>query len=107
MSFYLVLCRFVVLRRVFILVALHYYYRAVTMFVTVLPVADTTCRCADKLNATEITAGVIARRVLKLLSGFGLSINGEHIYCGDYIYSGHSMTLISAYLVVKACKSTH
>lgn len=94
--------RFVVLRRVFILVGLHYYYRAVTMFVTVLPVADTTYRCADKLNTTEITAGIIAKRVLKLLSGFGLSINGEHIYCGDYIYSGHSMTLIMVYLVVKA-----
>jgi len=94
--------RFVVLRRVFILVGLHYYYRAITMFVTVMPVADTTYRCADKLNSTEITPGVIARRVLKLLSGFGLSINGEHIYCGDYIYSGHSMTLIMVYLVVKA-----
>ena len=92
------------LRRVFILVGLHYYYRAITMFVTVLPVADTTYRCADKLNSTEITPGVIARRVLKLLSGFGLSINGEHIYCGDYIYSGHSMTLIMVYLVVKACE---
>jgi len=94
--------RCVVLRRVFILVGLHYYYRAVTMFVTVLPVADPNYKCAPQKNATDITAGVIAQRVLKLLSGFGLSINGEHIYCGDYIYSGHSMTLIMVYLVVKA-----
>jgi len=94
--------RCVVLRRVFIMVGLHYYYRAITMFVTVLPVADEQYKCAPQLNSTEITAGVIATRVIKLLSGFGLSINGEHVYCGDYIYSGHTMTLVMGYLVVKA-----
>ena len=36
-----------------------------------------------------------------LLTGFGLSINGNHIYCGDYVYSGHSMILILWHLVTK------
>jgi hypothetical protein len=26
------------------------------------------------------------------------------VYCGDYIYSGHTMTLIMGYLVIKECK---
>ena len=31
----------------------------------------------------------------------GLSINGKHVYCGDYIYSGHTMTIIMACLIIK------
>lgn len=94
--------RCVVLRRVFVMVAFHYYYRAITMWITKLPVASTEYQCAPKLNSSEIDAAVIAKRVLKLLSGFGLSINGKHVYCGDYIYSGHTMTLIMGYLVIRA-----
>ena len=54
------------------------------MYITVLPKADPYYKCAPKLNVT--TTLEIAQRVLKLLSGMGLSINGQHIYCGDYIY---------------------
>ena len=75
------------------------------MFLTVLPVADTsylknTCMPASN----ETSPVVIAQRVLKLLSGMGLAINGKHVYCGDYIYSGHTMTLIMGYLVIRQCK---
>lgn len=97
--------RCVVLRRVFLLVAFHYYYRAITMWVTKLPVADERYKenvCAPQLNHSDITAALIAQRTLKLLSGFGLSINGKHVYCGDYIYSGHTMTLVMGYLVIRA-----
>ncbi len=90
--------RFVVLRRVFFLGGLHYFYRAVTMFVTVLPKPDTKYQCAPKVD--HLTFVIVLQRVVKLLSGFGLSINGEHIYCGDYIYSGHTMTLVMTYLIV-------
>ena len=72
------------------------------MYVTVLPKADPHYKCAPKLNETTVLE--IARRVLKLLSGMGLSINGQHIYCGDYIYSGHTMTLLMTYLIIKECK---
>ncbi len=90
--------RFVVLRRVFFLGGLHYFYRAITMFVTVLPKPNTEYICLPKSD--HLTFSVVALRVLKLLSGFGLSINGEHVFCGDYIYSGHTMTLVMTYLIV-------
>ena len=48
---------------------------------------------------------VILQRMLKLLSGAGLSINEQHVYCGDYIYSGHTMTLVMTFLIIKECES--
>jgi shingomyelin synthase len=94
--------RFIVYRRIFLLGGLHYFYRAITMVVTTLPVADKIYQeeiCRPQSNQT--TAFVIGQRVLKLISGMGLSINGQHVYCGDYIYSGHTMSLIMAYLIIK------
>ncbi|QQP40895.1 Phosphatidylcholine:ceramide cholinephosphotransferase 1like, partial [Caligus rogercresseyi] len=90
---------FIILRRIFLIIGIHYYYRAITMYITVLPKADPNYKCAPKLD--RMTFLEIAQRVLKLLSGMGLSINGQHIYCGDYIYSGHTMSLIMTYLVIK------
>lgn len=72
------------------------------MVLTILPVADEKYRdevCMPQSN--ETTALDIGRRVLKLVSGMGLSINGKHVYCGDYIYSGHTMTIIMACLIIK------
>ena len=38
------------------------------------------------------------------MSGGGLSIYGKHVYCGDYIFSGHTVTLTMGYLIIKQCK---
>ena len=91
--------RFIVFRRIFFLMGIHYYYRAITMYVTVLPKPDQDYICEPQLNQT--TSMDIFLRVAKLMSGMGLSINGKHVYCGDYIYSGHTMTLVMSYLVIK------
>ncbi|XP_055372147.1 phosphatidylcholine:ceramide cholinephosphotransferase 1-like [Condylostylus longicornis] len=91
--------RFIVMRRLFLILSLLYFMRSITMYVTVLPVASTTYYCSPKLNTT-VTATIIAKRVFQLISGFGLSINGKHTYCGDMIYSGHTVMLVLGYLVI-------
>ena len=77
------------------------------MCVTVLPKPDQNYFCSPTLedeNITTNTTRIIFERVLTLVSGGGLSMNGKHHYCGDYIYSGHTISLITAYLVIKECK---
>ncbi|CAH0545741.1 unnamed protein product [Brassicogethes aeneus] len=90
--------RFIVFRRIFLIMSLLYVYRAITMYVTVLPIASKTYPCSPKLNETSPL--IIAKRVVKLMSGFGLSVNGQHTYCGDFIYSGHTVILTFSYLIV-------
>uniref|UniRef100_A0A182PDW0 Uncharacterized protein n=1 Tax=Anopheles epiroticus TaxID=199890 RepID=A0A182PDW0_9DIPT len=90
--------RFIVMRRVFLLLSILYMMRSLTMYVTVLPVSSRTYYCSPKSNASS--AGVIVKRAFQLISGMGLSINGKQIYCGDYIYSGHTVTLVLGYLVI-------
>lgn len=72
------------------------------MYVTVLPVSSTKYYCSPKSNGTTIA--VVSKRVFQLMSGFGLSINGKHTYCGDYIYSGHTVMLVLGYLVMAECE---
>lgn len=74
------------------------------MYVTVLPISNPAYFCSPKSNTT--TALDIAKRSLYLLSGFGLSINGKHVYCGDFIYSGHTVMLVLGYLIIVECKFT-
>jgi shingomyelin synthase len=78
-----------------------YMMRSVTMYVTVLPIASKTYYCSPKANNTNPL--LVTKRVLQLISGFGLSINGKHTYCGDYIYSGHTVVLVLSYLIIKEC----
>lgn len=90
------------MRRVFLMMSILYFLRSITMYVTVLPVSSTTYYCSPKSNATTVM--IVAKRTFQLLSGFGLSINGKHTYCGDYIYSGHTVMLVLGYLVITECK---
>jgi len=88
--------RLVILRRVCLLLGLLYMYRAVTMFVTVLPKPDPTYECAAQLNETTFT--VVVLRVLKIVSGGGLTLSGSYVFCGDYIFSGHTVILTMGYM---------
>jgi shingomyelin synthase len=60
--------RFIVLRRVLVLVGLLYMYRAVTMWVTAMPKADPNYECAPKFGAA-LTFGEIMKRVIKICTG--------------------------------------
>jgi len=103
----IVLChkhRWIIIRRICLIVGLLYMYRAVTMLVTNLPSADENYKCDPKLNTTLSSVQVV-QRVVKIISGFGLSINGQHVYCGDFIFSGHTMILVLCYLII--CEYTH
>merc|ERR1712029_568479 len=91
--------RLIVLRRIWLLLGVLYYYRAMTFFVTVLPKSDETYECMDVSNETSVMDYV--KRVITISSGGGLSINGKHIYCGDYIFSGHTVIFVMAYLCIK------
>lgn len=91
--------RCILIRRICVIVGLLYGYRAITMIVTVLPSANAEYHCDVQLNHT-ISSGEVVHRVLKIMSGFGLSINGQHVYCGDFIFSGHTMILILCYLII-------
>ena len=94
--------RFILLRRIFFLLGLLYFYRSVTIFVTVLPKSDPRYPCSEK--AGNITALLVVNRVVQILSGGGLSINGKHVYCGDYMFSGHTVVFVMAYLCIKQCE---
>ena len=71
---------------------------------TVLPKSDAGYQCTEKAGRENITALLIVNRVVTILSGGGLSINGKHVYCGDYIFSGHTVIFVMAYLCIKQCK---
>ena len=91
--------RTIVARRVCLLVGLHHFYRAVTLFVTVLPSRNKNFYCDAKSN--NITMLAILKWFVKLASGFGLALDGNSMYCGDYIYSGHTVILILSYLIIQ------
>jgi shingomyelin synthase len=96
--------RFIILRRYFLMLAVLFLMRALTMFVTVLPISSDTYFCSPKLEDTPLTPAIVIDRALGLLSGFGLPIYGKQTFCGDSIYSGHTVMLIMFYLLFTECK---
>lgn len=95
--------RFIILRRLFLMLSLLYFMRSITMFVTVLPVSSLTYVCSEQKSFTD--PAEVMRRSLSLFFGMGLTINGRHVYCGDYIYSGHTTILVMSYLMISEYSS--
>ncbi|XP_037533176.1 phosphatidylcholine:ceramide cholinephosphotransferase 2-like [Nematolebias whitei] len=85
-------------RRCFFLIGTLYMYRCVTMYITTLPVPGKHMVCAPKLYSDS--TGKIWR-ILRLISGGGLSMTGSHLMCGDFLYSGHTVMLTLSYLFIK------
>ncbi|KAI6224417.1 hypothetical protein M3Y99_01398500 [Aphelenchoides fujianensis] len=93
-------------RRIATIGALLYLGRCVTMFVTRLPKADPNYYCSPKLNPENRTMIEVFWRALRILSSVGLAINGNEnlSLCGDYIYSGHTVVLVTCYLFIRECE---
>ncbi|XP_043917248.1 phosphatidylcholine:ceramide cholinephosphotransferase 2 [Protopterus annectens] len=85
-------------RRFFFIMGTLYLYRCITMYVTTLPVPGMHFKCAPKLHGDSEAK---IQRVIKLVSGGGLSITGSHIMCGDFLFSGHTVILTITYLFIK------
>ncbi|XP_010639907.1 phosphatidylcholine:ceramide cholinephosphotransferase 2 [Fukomys damarensis] len=88
-------------RRFFFLLGTLYLYRCITMYVTTLPVPGMHIQCAPKLNGDSQAK---VQRILRLISGGGLSITGSHALCGDFLFSGHTVTMTLLYLFIKECE---
>jgi len=91
--------RSIILRRLFFMIGLMYYYRAITMSITVLPKPDQHWAC-PKQN-TSLTIQDVWSKLVRVAGDGGISLGDKQQFCGDYIFSGHTMVLIIAYLIVK------
>jgi len=103
--------RVIIFRRLCVIMGILYLFRAICMISTVLPRANLNYYCSPQLfnssdpdshrvSTMEYTK-IIFSRVFHMLVGFGLSINGKHNYCGDYLYSGHTVSLTVTYLFLR------
>ena len=96
--------RMIVFRRIFIMMGLLYFYRSITLYITALPKPDPNYPCAPKLNHT-ITFSELMSRVIQIAAGGGLSLGGAQVYCGDFIFSGHTLVLMMSFFVIRECKN--
>lgn len=91
--------RVILFRRLCLLLGVIYLLRAISMSCTQVPlISESTDYCAERMSDEQRSSwsayiSEIFRRVFHMLLGFGLSINGKHDYCGDYIFSGHTVIL--------------
>jgi hypothetical protein len=85
-----------ILRRFSVICASVFLLRCATMFATALSVPGRHVTCDVKELGSHAEK---LRHVGRLISGFGMSINGVRT-CGDYMFSGHTafMTLFSFFI---------
>jgi len=97
--------RSIILRRLCFLLGLMYTYRALTFFVTSLPKSDPLYHCDPKYrhnnNNETIPFVTMIVRVSRIVAGGGISVFHNQVYCGDFIFSGHTMILVTSYLTLK------
>nr|XP_046920698.1 phosphatidylcholine:ceramide cholinephosphotransferase 1-like [Dermatophagoides farinae] len=99
--------RSTILRRICIIMGIIYFFRALCLASTQLPLASKNYYCSPQLknssqyeNITSLQfIEIIVSRVFYMSLGMGLSINGHHTFCGDYIFSGHTVILVLTYLI--------
>lgn len=91
--------RLVILRRYAFIVGTMYVYRAGTSLVTSLPVPGWHIVCQAKYNTTTDGAAVVLKQTVKTFSGGGMQMtNDPRLACGGYIFSGHTMIILTSLL---------
>ncbi len=85
--------RSIVLRRFFFLLSLLFSLRLVTMNATVLPVSDGTLYHCDAKNR-PIILSILLSRFAEMASRLGLWLREDIQYCGNFVYSGHTVLLV-------------
>lgn len=73
-----------------------FLYRGFLMYMTLLPRPSKSLNCEYVI---ERRSQIISDTITFWLS-MGLSANGEHKYCGDYMYSGHTATILCLHLYI-------
>lgn len=81
--------RLILLRRFLVIHATAFLLRSITVIATTLPVPSTRINCRVITITHPLERFAIA---FGILFGGGMSINGVQT-CGDYIYSGHTVTV--------------
>ncbi|CAF3621455.1 unnamed protein product [Adineta steineri] len=84
--------RMIILRRLFTIIAALYFLRSCTMLFTSLPVATRITDCQPK---RLVSFAARFKKATLIFVGQGMSSFGVKT-CGDYLYSGHTCTLVLA-----------
>ncbi|CAF1593333.1 unnamed protein product [Adineta ricciae] len=84
--------RLIIIRRLFAIAAALYFLRSLTMVFTSLPVATQVTDCRPERLASF---GTRLKKATLIFLGQGMSSFGVKT-CGDYLYSGHTCTLVLA-----------
>ncbi|GMT11866.1 hypothetical protein PFISCL1PPCAC_3163, partial [Pristionchus fissidentatus] len=92
--------RWIVLRRLATIGSLLYFFRCVTIYVTQVPLADPNWKCSPKLHGENATFANVLLRGLSVVTGLELNTGGKQTLCGDYIYSGHTIVLVTSALFI-------
>lgn len=72
-----------------------FLYRGFLMYMTLLPRPSKSLKCEYVIEDSQIIPDTIT-----FWLSMGLSANGEHKYCGDYMYSGHTATILCLHLYI-------
>ncbi|KAI6177234.1 PAP2-C domain-containing protein [Aphelenchoides bicaudatus] len=95
--------RAIVMRRTFFILAILYFIRGVSMFGTQLPsgYSDNDRECRPQLEKEERTFVTYLSRVLEQSVHFGLQDTSKKMLCGDMLFSGHTLIMVTSSLVVE------
>nr|CAD2135905.1 unnamed protein product [Meloidogyne enterolobii] len=93
--------RIVVIRRILFIIACLYSFRTVMMLVTQLPAGykNNEVRCRPLINKINRTLSIYLIRTLEQTIHVGLQDNSKQMLCGDFLFSGHTLIMVSWFLV--------